>query len=177
MAKGSIRLTQQFFLLVLIKPSIWEFGRLAIILWSFKIFLIFPNFLRSKVWSWLPTWEATRIYKFFTNNHILFHVWWKKNLLNHYLKILWKLLLLIALPLETFSWPFLSMKMYALRHNFYMKNVRLITLCITNTCVYLFAKPNFFFAGGESYFTPIFFANLLFSPNWNPVWKVKEFPR
>ena len=50
-----------------------------------------------------------------------------------------------------------------------MKNVQLITLCITNTCVYLFAKPNFFFACGESYFTPIFFANLLFSPNWNPV--------
>ena len=53
--------------------------------------------------------------------------------------------------------------MYALRHNLYMKNVRLITLCITNTCVYLFAKPNFFFAGGESYFTPIFL-QIYFSP-------------
>ena len=29
------------------------------------------------------TREATPTYQFVTNNHVLFHLWWKENLLNH----------------------------------------------------------------------------------------------
>ena len=31
----------------------------------------------------MATCEATHIYQFITNNHALFHLWWKENLLNH----------------------------------------------------------------------------------------------
>ena len=37
----------------------------------------------SCVFRHMATPEATRIYQFITNNHALFHLWWKKNLLNH----------------------------------------------------------------------------------------------
>ena len=45
----------------------------TIISWSFEIFLIFPNFLRSYVLSHSATCEATRIYQFITNNHASFY--------------------------------------------------------------------------------------------------------
>ena len=54
----------------------------AIILWTFEIFLIFPNFLRSQVMSRSAAREPTYIYQFITNNHTLFHLWWKENFLN-----------------------------------------------------------------------------------------------
>ena len=38
---------------------------------------------RSWILSHLVTRETTRIYQFITNNQFLFHLWWKKNLLNH----------------------------------------------------------------------------------------------
>ena len=56
---------------------------LAIILWSFEIFLIVLNFLTSQVLSRSVTRETIRIYQFFTNNQAPFHLWWKENLLNH----------------------------------------------------------------------------------------------
>ena len=37
----------------------------------------------SSVFRHMATPEATRIYQFITNNHALFHLWWKENLLNH----------------------------------------------------------------------------------------------
>ena len=52
-------------------------------LWSFEIFLIFPNFLRPEFLSRLETPETTIINQFITNNHVLFHLLWKKNLPNH----------------------------------------------------------------------------------------------
>lgn len=63
------------------------------------------------------------------------------------------------------------MKMYALRHTFHEKNVLLITLCTTDICVYLFAKPseNFTCVGLSSLFRIGFFANVGFFPNSNPV--------
>ena len=54
--------------------------RRAIILWSFNIFLIFPTFLSLKLLG--NSWDIC-IYHFITNNHAFFHLWWKKNLLNH----------------------------------------------------------------------------------------------
>ena len=56
-------------------------GLWAIVLWSFEIFLIFSNLLRSFVL--MPTSQATHINQFITNNHASFHLWWNKNLLNH----------------------------------------------------------------------------------------------
>ena len=57
--------------------------RCAIILWRFDIFVLFPNFLRSEVLSFSATHETIRICQFIINKHASFHLWWKKNLLNH----------------------------------------------------------------------------------------------
>ena len=54
----------------------------AIILWSLDIFLLFPIFLRSEVLSRIITCVVTCIYQFNNNNHALFQLRWKKNLLN-----------------------------------------------------------------------------------------------
>ena len=54
---------------------------LAMVLWSFAVFVIFRNFLRSWVFSRLTTREVTRTYQFITNNHASFHLRWKENLL------------------------------------------------------------------------------------------------
>ena len=53
--------------------------RRAIAVWSFEVFLIFPNFPRSSPLGR----SATGIYQFITNNDASFHLWWKKNLLNY----------------------------------------------------------------------------------------------
>ena len=45
----------------------------TIISWSFEIFLIFPNFLRSYVLSHSTTCETTRIYEFIINNQASFY--------------------------------------------------------------------------------------------------------
>ena len=55
----------------------------TIILSSFEIFLIIPNFLRCYVLSRSATFEATHTSQFITNNHASFHLWRKDNLLNH----------------------------------------------------------------------------------------------
>ena len=53
--------------------------RRAMAVWSFEVFLIFPNFPRSS----LLGRSATGIYQFITNNDASFHLWWKENLLNY----------------------------------------------------------------------------------------------
>ena len=73
-------------------------------------------------------------------------------------------------PLETCSWLFVSMKMYAWRHTLHLENVSLIFVCTTKTYVHLFAKPKNFFTWGELFFRfPRIFANLFFFPDTNPV--------
>ena len=49
----------------------------------FVVFAVFPEFLKSHALSRLEAYEATRIYKFDTNNHVSHHLWWKENFLNH----------------------------------------------------------------------------------------------
>ena len=53
----------------------------TVILWSFDIFLMFSNFLRSYISSYLATREATGTYQLITSYHVLSHLWWKENLL------------------------------------------------------------------------------------------------
>ena len=54
---------------------------------------MFPNFLRSSVLSR----STTHIYQFNTNNHILFHLWWKGKLpISISLKTLWTWLYVCA---------------------------------------------------------------------------------
>ena len=53
------------------------------ILWSFKIFLIFPNFVRSEVLSCSAACEINRINQFITNNNTSFYLRCKENLLNY----------------------------------------------------------------------------------------------
>ena len=60
-----------------------EAGGWATNLWSFGIFLILPNFLRSQVLSCAGTCEATYMHHFIINNYASFHLWWKENLFNH----------------------------------------------------------------------------------------------
>ena len=58
--------------------------RYTIILWRLEVFfLIPPNFLRSWALIRSAARGATGIYQFITNNHALFQLWWKENLLNH----------------------------------------------------------------------------------------------
>ena len=52
-----------------------ETEHLAIILWSFDSFVIFPNFLRSSVLSRSGTCGTKRISS---------HLWWKENLVKHW---------------------------------------------------------------------------------------------
>ena len=52
----------------LFRDEDWALG---IILWSSKIFLIFPNNALSR----LSTREVNHIYQFRTNNHASFHLW------------------------------------------------------------------------------------------------------
>ena len=71
--------------------------------------------------------------------------------------------------LETFSRSVALMKMYASRHTLHLKNVLLITVCTTNTCVNYSQNRKHFSpaAGFFPCFAPIFFANMLFFPDWN----------
>ena len=49
--------------------------------WS--LYEVLKLFWYFQVLSHSATREATSIYQFITNNHALFHMWWKENLLNH----------------------------------------------------------------------------------------------
>ena len=55
---------------------------MAITLRKLKIFLIFPNFLRSKLLSGLKFLEVICRYNGITNNDVSCHLWWKENLLS-----------------------------------------------------------------------------------------------
>ena len=48
-----------------------------------EILLIFPNFVRSSVWSHSANSEAIVYTMFITNNHTSFYLWWKENRVKH----------------------------------------------------------------------------------------------
>ena len=59
--------------------DIWRSSGLSrhrvLILCSFEVLLVFPNFLRSQVLSRATSRNATVIYQFSTNNDVSFHLW------------------------------------------------------------------------------------------------------
>ena len=50
---------------------------------SLDTFLIFPNFLRSLVLSFLITCEQLVYTMFINNNRVSLHLWWKESLVKH----------------------------------------------------------------------------------------------
>ena len=58
----------------------WALGYNSMGFWDFSDISLFPKILSLKSSA---IREATLMYQFITNNHTSFHLWWKKNLLNH----------------------------------------------------------------------------------------------
>ena len=79
----------------------WRTKYWTIILWSFEIFRIFPNFLRIQVLNCSATFDAIRTYQFIINDYTLFHLGWKKCLKNIMNMILCKFFLVLFMPLLT----------------------------------------------------------------------------
>ena len=77
--KSSISVFQEYLLVLtkfLFQEEEWTLSNNSIKFWNFPNISQFPKILNVESF-------ATGIYQFITNNHFLFYLWWKENLLNY----------------------------------------------------------------------------------------------